>query len=79
MIALVFMCLGWSINWVQTFLDPTWELIHLDFLWDTLEGTAFLPEDKTTQVETLAKKLLVVQLTTQEELECFVGTLISLR
>ena len=36
-----------------------------------------LPEDKTTQVEAWTKKLLAVNKTTQENLECFVGTLIS--
>ena len=66
-----------KLNWVKTFFDPPWAPIHLCFLWDTLEGTVALPEDKTTQVETWAKKLLVAGSTTQEELESFVGTLIS--
>ena len=39
--------------------------------------TIALPKDKTTQVEAWAKKLLAVNKTTQENLECFVGTLIS--
>ena len=76
-IALVFMCCGWSINWVKTILDPTRIPLHLGFLWDTLKKTIALPEDKTTQVEAWAKKILTVNKTTQENLECFVGTLIS--
>ena len=76
-IALVFMCCGWSINWVKTILDPTGIPLHLGFLWDTLKKTIALPEDKTTRVEAWAKKLLAVNKTTQENLECFVGTLIS--
>ena len=76
-IALVFMCCGWSINWVKTILEPTGIPLHLGFLWNTLEKTIALPEDKTTQVEAWAKKLLAVNKTTQENLECFVGTLIS--
>ena len=39
--------------------------------------TIALPEDKTTRVEAWAKKLLTVKRTIQEDLECFVGTLIS--
>ena len=39
--------------------------------------TITLTEDKTTRVEAWAKKLLTVNKTTQENLECFVGTLIS--
>ena len=39
--------------------------------------TIALPEDKTTRVEAGAQKLLTVDTTTQENLECFVGTLIS--
>ena len=76
-IALVFMCCGWSINWVKTILEPTGIPLHLGFLWNTLEKTITLPEDKTTRVEAWAKKLLAVNITTQENLEFFVGTLIS--
>ena len=39
--------------------------------------TIALPEDKTTRVEAWAQKLLKVDTTIQENLECFVGTLIS--
>ena len=77
MIALVFMCCGWSINWVKTVLDLTRTPIHLGFLWDTMEKTIALPKDKTTRVESWAKRLLANKKTTQEDLECFVGTLIS--
>ena len=75
-IALVFMSCGWSINWVKTILEPTGIPLHLGFLWDTLRKTIALPKDKTTWVEAWAKKLLAVNKTTQENLECFVGTLI---
>ena len=50
-IVLIFMCCEWSINWVKTYMDPTWILIHLGFLWDTLKETVALPEDKATLVE----------------------------
>ena len=39
MIALVFMCCGWSINWTKTFLDRLRTPINLGFLWDTRDGT----------------------------------------
>ena len=77
MIALVFMCCGWSINWVKTILEPTGIPLHLCFLWDTLKMTIPLSEDKTTWVQVWAKKLLDVNKTTQENCECYVGTLIS--
>ena len=76
-IALVFMCCGWSINWVKTILELTGIPLHLNFLWDTFRMTIALPNDKTTSVEAWAKKLLTVKKTTQESRECFVGTLIS--
>ena len=76
-IALVFMCCGWSINWVKTILDPTRIPLHLGFLWDTLKKTIALPEDKTTWVEAWAKKLMALNKTTQDDLECLVGTLVS--
>ena len=64
-IALIFMCCGWSINWVKTFLEPNGIPLHLGFLWDTLRKTITLPEDKTTWVEAWARKLLTVNKTTQ--------------
>ena len=63
-IALVFMCCGWSINWVKTILEPTGIPLHLGFLWDTLRKTIALPKDKTTQLEAWAKNLLAVNKTT---------------
>ena len=51
--------------------------LHLGFLWDTSKKTIALPEDKTTWVEAWAKKLLAFNKTTQEDLECFVRTLVS--
>ena len=76
-IALVFMSCSWSIDWVKTILEPTRKPLHLGFLLDTMGRAIALPEDKTTQVEAWGKKLLTVNKTTQENLECFVGTLIS--
>ena len=51
LIALVFMCCGWSINWMKTILEPTGIPLHLGFLWDTLRKSIALPKDKTTRVE----------------------------
>ena len=73
---LVFICCGWSINWMKTLLDPTQTPIHLGFLWDTMGETITLPEDKTTGIEAWAQKLLAANFSTQENLECFLGTLI---
>ena len=71
------MCCGWSINWVKTMLDPSSTPTHLGFLWDTSRKTITLPGDKTTWVEAWAKDLMALNKTTQENLECFVGTLVS--
>ena len=77
LIALVFRCCGWSINWEKTVFKPSGTPTHLGFLWNTMNKTIALLEDKATRVEAWAKKLLAVKKTTQEDLECFVGTLIS--
>ena len=42
-----------------------------------MDGTVSLPEDKTTQVEIWAKKLLAIGSITQDDLQSVVGTLIS--
>ena len=76
-IAMVFMCCGWSVNWTKTILEPTRTPIHLGFFWDTVGKTISLPEDKTPRVESWDKRLLANKKTTQEDLECFVGILVS--
>ena len=58
-------------------MEPTWILIHLGFLLDTSEGTITFLEEKTTQVEEWAIRLLESVSTTQEDLESLVGILIS--
>ena len=62
---------------MKTILDPTSIPTHLGFLWNTLRKTITLPEDKTTLVEAWARKLMALKKTTQKDLECFVGTLVS--
>ena len=62
---------------MKTILDPSSTPTHLGFLWDNPRKTITLPEDKTTQVEVWARKLMALKKTTQEDLECFVGTLVS--
>ena len=62
---------------MNTNLDPKITPTHLGFLWDTSRKTIALPEDKTTWVEAWVKDLMALNETTQETLECFVGTLVS--
>ena len=75
--ALVFMCYGWSIKWGKSVLDPTQTPLHLGFLWDTVLGTIVLPEEKTSRLVDWTSKLLQDLYTTQGELESLVGTMIS--
>ena len=65
-IALVFMCCRWSINWGKTVLEPTQIPLHLGFLWDTVQGTIVLPEEKTSRLVDWTSKLLQVQSTNLE-------------
>ena len=58
----------------EEILEPTGIPLHLGFLWDTLRMTITLPEDKTTRMEAWAKKLFAIKKTTQESLDCSVGT-----
>ena len=76
-IALVFMCCGWSVNWGKSVLDPTQTPLHLGFLWDTVQGTIVLPEDKTSRLVDWTSKLLQDLYTTQGELGSLVSMLIS--
>ena len=77
-IALVFVCCGWSVNWKKIILDPTQLPIHLGFLWNTIQGTITFPEDKTSHVEAWVCELLQTKQTTHENLKCLVETLVSI-
>lgn len=61
---------------MKSFLDTTWTLIHFGFNRISRKRLS-LSEEKTTQLETWAKKLLASRFTTQDELEIFVGAFIS--
>jgi len=50
---------------------------NLSFIWDTLSKTIAFGEEKTNRVEAWTKKLFTIKKTTQENLDCFVGTLIN--
>ena len=76
-IAMVFMCCVWSINWVTNFLDSTLTPIHLGFILNTMERTIASTVDRSTQVETWVKNLIVYSTPTQVSLESLLGTLIT--
>ena len=76
-VCLVFMCCGWSLNLSKTFLEPTQTHVHLGFLFDSINKTIAIPEDKITKLVTWVKSLLASAVTTQAQLESLVGTLVS--
>ena len=49
-VCLLFMCCGWSLNWSKTVLVPTQTPLHLGFLFNSVDKTIAIPEDKITRL-----------------------------
>jgi hypothetical protein len=49
---------GFIVNWVKSSLIPTTNLTFLGMLWDSVEGSLSLPQNKLLQLHTQASSLL---------------------
>ena len=75
-VCLVFMCCGWSLNWSKTILEPTQTHVHLGFLFNSLNKTIAIPEDKIVRLVTWTKSLLASPVAMQAQLKSLVGTMV---
>ena len=76
-VCLVFLCCSWSLNWSKTILEPTQTPVHLGFLFNSLNKTIAIPEDKIVRLVTWTKSLLASPVATQMQLESLVGMMVS--
>ena len=76
-VCMVFMCCGWSLNWSKTILEPTQTPVHLGFLFNSLNKTIAIPEDRIVRLVAWTKSLLASPVTSQAQLESLVGTIVS--
>lgn len=70
--------LGYSPNYEKSSLNPSHELLHLGFLWNSSSMTVSVPTEKTRKTQNFASRLLSSS-PTLRELSSFVGLLVSLR
>ena len=78
-VALVLMCLGWSLNWEKSTFIPSQKFKHLGFDFDTGSMTIACPTDKIQRLQTLCMEPLKTKLVTVHTLERMLGTMESVR
>ena len=76
---LVFMCLGWEINWKKCSPIPLQTITHLGFILNSVAMTISCPIDKVTRLQTLASSVLKSGHVTVNNLERLLGQMESVR
>ena len=69
---IIFHCLGFEINFSKSLIDPSQQITHLGFEWDSVEMTISLPQKKVDQIVALAADFLRWGECTAHELRSFV-------
>ena len=77
--ALLFMVLGWSINWKKSDFIPKQQTIHLGFVLDSVTMTVSCPPDKVLRLQSMAKNLMKTGFVTVHDAEQILGTMESVR
>ena len=77
--ALLFMVLGWSINWKKSDFIPKQQTIHLGFVLDSVTMTVSCPPDKILRLQSMAKNLMKTGFVTVHDAEQILGTMESVR
>ena len=78
-VALVLMCLGWSLNWDKSLFVPSQQFKHLGFNFDTAAMTISCPSDKVERLQGLCRSALQSKYITAHDLERMMGTMESIR
>ena len=76
---LVFMCLGWEINWEKSSLIPTQRITHLGFILDSQSMTVSCPMEKIQRIQEKVRTALGSGHITVHDLERLLGLMESVR
>ena len=76
---LVFQILGFEVNYSKSNLVPSTKIEHLGFIWNSVDMTISLPEQKVFRIVTLATAFLEANGLTANELRSFLCVLESVR
>ena len=77
--ALLFMVLGWSLNWKKSDFIPKQQTTHLGFVVDSVTMTVSCPADKIARLQSSCRNLMVVKVVSVHDAERILGTMESVR
>ena len=77
--ALLFMVLGWSLNWKKSDFIPKQRTIHLGFVVDSVSMTVSCPADKIARLQSSCRNLMVAGVVSVHDAERILGTMESVR
>ena len=77
--ALLFMVLGWSLNWKKSDFIPKQQTVHLGFVLDSVAMTVSCPPDKIVRLQSMCKNIMRTRIVTVHDAERILGTMESVR
>ena len=77
--ALLFMVLGWSLNWKKSDFVPKQQTVHLGFVLDSVTMTVSCPSDKIVRLQSMCKNVMRTGIVTVHDAERILGTMESVR
>ena len=76
--ALLFMVLGWSLNWKKGDFIPKQRTIHLGFVVDSVSMTVSCPADKVARLQSSCRNLMVARVVSVHYAEQILGNMESM-
>ena len=77
--ALLFIVLGWSLNWKKYDFIPKHKTTHLGFVLDSVSMTVSCPSDKIVRLQSMCRNIMQAGIVTVHDAECILGTMESIR
>ena len=75
--ALLFMVLGWSLNWKKSDFVPKQQTTHLGFILDSVSMMVSCPSDKIARLQSSCRNLMVDGVVTVHDAERIISTMES--
>ena len=75
--ALLFMVLGWSLNWKKIDFIPKQRTTHLGFVMDSVSMTVSCPSDKIARLQSSCRNVMKAGIVTVHDVERILGTMES--
>ena len=77
--ALLFMILGWSLNWKKSDFIPKQQTTHLGFVVDSVTMTVSCPTEKIARLQSSCRNLMVAGVVLVHDAEWILGTMESVQ